>query len=236
MNRSERRRHAQQLAKQHGPSEQASEESGGSEDKTPLASKIMPTEPQQNKTYCKPNDTPWWKVFLEAGALAAGVCAVVVYKGQWDAAKTANVINTKNAKAQQRAWVGLDITDADNPITIPKEGFAPTWLLHFRNFGNSPALHVKVHTHLYEWQRPTNWDYLQYQIEHLDTDQKFEGTLMNGARIPNFGKSEVLSTFQNTEPVRSGFGFWLLAVVLLTTTFLRITTRLRFAFCTLLPR
>jgi hypothetical protein len=108
----------------------------------------MPTPSAKKEAqHCKPNQTPWWKTALEFGALVVGICAVIVYKGQWDAANEANKLTLNNFKAGQRAWVGLD-TDKSTHAEL-KSGEGISYIFHYRNFGNSPATWVYFHVHTF---------------------------------------------------------------------------------------
>ena len=47
---------------------------------------VVPSPPPQKETCaCRPDQTPWWKSFLEVGAFVVAIVFARIYWGQWDA-------------------------------------------------------------------------------------------------------------------------------------------------------
>lgn len=91
---------------------------------------------QSSAEHCKPSQIPGWKVLLDIATVVIGSYAVIIYSGQWNAAREANRLNGGNFRASQRAWVGSIGFDFV-PIEAEKRTI-------FKNSGNSPAMSVEI--------------------------------------------------------------------------------------------
>jgi hypothetical protein len=115
-----------------------------------------PAEHKPETTYCKPDQTPLWKIVLEVGAVAVGIVVAMIYYGQLEvmrgqlgeiikqfpeiqrtasatvkaADQTERAVNNSKIlfELDERGWVGIRSADL--------KGFI------FTNFGKSPALYV----------------------------------------------------------------------------------------------
>jgi len=80
---------------------------------------------------------------MEVLTLTIGLYLALIYKGQWSTAETSNQINTNNFKASQRPWIGPIVKPGESPLKMGDVGYPSTWVINFKNFGNSPALQVR---------------------------------------------------------------------------------------------
>lgn len=91
-------------------------------------------------SHCKPEQAPIIKSVLELATFGTAVAGLLVFWGQWNAAKGANDINANNFRAGQRAWVGSTSFEF-----VPIEAEKPIiWRTVLKNFGNSPAMTVEI--------------------------------------------------------------------------------------------
>jgi hypothetical protein len=156
--------------------------------------KIKPTpKSARERNCCKPDNTPSWKIGLECATFVIAIVGLYVFWGQWNAAKTANDINANNFRASQRAWIGMD---EKSTITISGINSPIHWNLVFRNFGNSPALRFRLHTHLYPDQTHFTFPEISQGIHdlRLDSSEESDATIFNGQTISNAADSKSLTS------------------------------------------
>jgi hypothetical protein len=95
------------------------------------------------------------------------------------------------AKVQQRPWVGPEI--GSSPIKVGEVGQPYTWLVNFRNFGSSPALHVRWDTRVWAANYEPVWADIESEIEKLPLNERgMEFTIFNGQTLPNFGNGTTI--------------------------------------------
>ncbi len=121
-----------------------------------------------------------WKARVELLAFLFAIGYAIITFFQWRDAG-------KNFQAGQRAWIGADIGSTITPIKLGK-GTPNTWLVFFKNFGNSPALHVKWRTATVNLaSHSIDWSKVQEMMAVLDLSQEREYVVFNGDRVPNPG-------------------------------------------------
>lgn len=173
----------------------------------PIIPEVVPTPEGYTKSKsCKPDQTPSWKSVIELGVFCLGVYAVIVYRGQWDAALAANQINARNFQMGQRAWVGLDtIKSSVKPLqpNLPIE-----WSLLFHNYGMSAALHLRWHVRTYVMPANGAFGPVQSDIRNLPIlmADAPEFTMFNGQELPNNGKSTKNPTAEEVGQVNGRTG------------------------------
>jgi hypothetical protein len=65
------------------PQSNPAEEQNTTKQKVDVVPQVPPTaEHQKNAHYCKPDQTPLWKIILETGAVAVGILVAIIYYGQ----------------------------------------------------------------------------------------------------------------------------------------------------------
>ncbi len=107
----------------------------------------------------------------------------------WQAYETASIarLTRQQIVQSQRPWVGTDLRET--VITEITDGKPIEWHVDFKNYGNSPALHVKWHSRVFvNGGAPINWSVVQSEIEQLDLDRDMEFTIFNGQKLPNPGR------------------------------------------------
>jgi hypothetical protein len=191
MNKSGKKPHTQKLRKPASKIIEAAKETGDSKQITTSVSNPMPTKETKTKTQCKPSETPWWKVMLDCVAVGVGVyAALFIYKGQWDASLTANKIAAANFIAGQRPWLGvIDPEDVEHETFFDPIEPNAFYRFHyrFRNYGNSPALHIRQRGTTWVEINPANkvnWDKVTDKIDNLTLVEGIEMTTFGGASSP----------------------------------------------------
>src|SRR5450432_2656077 len=86
------------------------ETSGEEAQKSPKNPSIIPktTPPQKKKEeteHCKPDQTPWWKMFLEAAAVAVGIVVAIIYGLQLGQMIDSNKLSRESLESVQRAFI-----------------------------------------------------------------------------------------------------------------------------------
>jgi hypothetical protein len=122
------------------------------------------------------------------------------------ASETANNLASSNFRAGQRAWVGLDITDKSNPIVIGDVGHDTIAVVHFKNYGNSPALHLLLHGAIRAIPAHPDWGEVQRVIDNLDMSKEGaqESTLFNGQVAPDFTRAKPPISFADAQEIELG--------------------------------
>jgi|GEM_PF-4014237 len=123
----------------------------------------------------------------------AGLIFIIVYAGltAWQADTTQKIAHLTEQQmiTSQRPWVGTDLKEP--VILIADDGKKIEWHVNFKNYGNSPALHVRWHTHLaINHLAPLNWSKIESDTERLDLSQDMEYTMFTGQELPNQGVNE----------------------------------------------
>ncbi len=112
---------------------------------------VKPSQERKSKTeYCKPDQTPWWKILLESSTLFVGVIVAVIYGRQLGQMLEANKLAQKTFEVSQQASVTLgrkdgvvaEFRNARNPNV--QDGL----VLYFQNSGHMPA---KLKWGINEW-------------------------------------------------------------------------------------
>jgi hypothetical protein len=165
------------------PHDQPKSEAGKAPPATPIQPQVHPLPPnEQNTTTCRPDQTPLRKTILEVAAVVIGAGAVVIYGMQLNVMR--NQMNYS-----QRPWVGLDYQVPI--ITVGKVGDYIRWKAWVKNYGNSPALAVTWHFHLWVATRQPGitWDFpeIQKQIEALSLEEDSSHTIFSSQEVANQG-------------------------------------------------
>jgi hypothetical protein len=156
------------------PQNNTSGERGNPPPNVGLPPEIQPTvKHKRETTYCKPDQTPLWKIVLEVGAVAVGIVVALIYYGQLsvtrgqlgeiikqypeikkaaEAGTTAAEAATNSAKtareafiATNRPFVGVDTTIGNKDI----ERHSLSVTVAIKNFGTTPAYEFSPRWDLY---------------------------------------------------------------------------------------
>jgi hypothetical protein len=116
------------------PSESTtSQESIEAESEIALPAKTTPSPSgQQEACYCKPNQTPLWKILIETGAVFVGICAVVIISEQLYVLERQMIV-------VQRSWLQVKMTN-DPTLKDTKDRI----IVRVINKGNTPAGKIAV--------------------------------------------------------------------------------------------
>jgi hypothetical protein len=109
--------------------------------------------PGSERSACKPDQTPTWKVVLDCGLFVAALAVAVIYYSELSQMIQANKATRELFRSEQRPylWItpsGGTVDDTKKTIYVigqPSNGqfvFAP--VVHIENFGQSPAVQLRV--------------------------------------------------------------------------------------------
>jgi len=151
---------------------------------SPHKSDLIPQEPpsierKEETTYCKPDQTPFWKMLIETAAVFVGLYVASIYHGQLsvmqgqlgeiirqfpEIQKSANAATSANIAAHDaltrsnRPWLGVESLRVTAPIGFTKAGsgkdityfISGSLEITIKNFGSSPALSVRNFIEAYD--------------------------------------------------------------------------------------
>ena len=166
---------------------QNQEGNGGRDTPAPSIQNRVDREPEPERADARANKrqrqlptvADWWQVGIQAALLLGAFIAICIYSGQLDemrrstdaatnaaySAKVSLNLMRRMSKIDQRAWVGVDKIEGDEPKKgeIEKEGgiteerFVITSWMTFKNFGKTPAREVDGAVNIgFVWQKSTN--------------------------------------------------------------------------------
>jgi hypothetical protein len=114
--------------------------------------------------------------------------------GQLTEARKSTQTIVDNFKVGQRAWIGLQ---EQSTVTVPLSTSEPVnWDLLFKNYGQSPALRVRIHTRILELIEPnrptshTDYSLVQQNLRNLDMTLPgmSDSIIFNGEVVHNADK------------------------------------------------
>ncbi len=91
-----------------GPEEASPEENPHKETLVKPIPKVKPTpQHQKERTTCKPDSTPLWKIVLECGAVAVGIIVAIIYYKQLQTMNDTLDLSRKTSERESRALVSI---------------------------------------------------------------------------------------------------------------------------------
>jgi len=120
------------------------QKSSGTVDNPPPPSDMKPPPANTSESqHGKPDQTPWWKIVLEASAVVVGIVVALIYIGQLRQMIESNRINRENMESVQRALVFFGGEVGAIKRTTGKKVTSLTLVFPWQNSGATPAMRGK---------------------------------------------------------------------------------------------
>ncbi|WP_213805739.1 hypothetical protein [Granulicella sp. dw_53] len=154
-------------------------------------------EATSNEQQTKDNESKW------IARATLGLVTLYASLTWWLGCSTRNMVNYSHDQLvySQRPWVGPEL--GETVITLRENDLQVQWDIHFRNFGSSPALKVKMHTHLFAPAERPDFVQIEQKIATLDVSQDGEFNIFNGQSAPNRGFSSARYDVETKEAIKA---------------------------------